>query len=232
MLLNAQFNSDNVIWFDVETAGEVRHAEQLPERKRLLWTKKYHKLMQTPQYSNLDHVQTIEDMWQEKCSLVHEYAKIVCVTVGMLDRSGLPQVKSFYSDDESELLRAANDCFNRCKPGTYLGGFNIKRYDIPIMCKRMIMHDILPSPLLFTMFQKPWEGHVFDLAEVWQFNDRDFTTLDTLTCVLGIDSPKDALEGKDVHSAYYDGRIDEIVAYCEKDVLCLFKICDKLNNLI
>ena len=227
MLLHSEFDRSNVIWFDVETAGEVLHYDALDTRKKLLWEKKCGKLQLQPQFEK----HTAEMLWQEKCSLTHEYAKIVCVTVGMLDRAGEAKVKSFYDDSEAVLLRELNDCFSKCKSGTFLGGFNIKRYDIPIVCKRIVMHGVLPHPMLYVLFQKPWEGKVLDLADVWQFGDRDFTTLDTLTCVLGIDSPKDALEGKDVHKAYWNGRIKEIVSYCEKDVLCLFKVVDKLLEL-
>lgn len=227
MLFHTEFNKDNVIWFDVETAGEKEHYRDLFGRKLLLWEKKCNKLKQLPQFC--DH--TYEQLWNEKCSLTLEYAKIICVTVGMIDKSGQPQVRSFSGDDEKNILTSVNDTFNRCKPGTFLGGFNIKRYDIPILCKRMVMHGILPSKLLFILGQKPWEAKVLDLSDVWQFGDRDYTSLDTLTCVLGIDSPKDALEGKDVHGAYYAGRLSEIVAYCEKDVLCLFKVIDKFIDL-
>jgi len=227
MLFHTDINRDNILWFDVETAGEKKHHYELSDRKLLLWEKKCDKLMLQPQFVN----HTCEQLWQEKCSLVLEYAKIICVTVGMLDKTGSPLVKSFSGDDEEVILRSVNETLNRCKPSTYLGGFNIKRYDIPILCKRMVMHGILPSKMLFTLGQKPWEGKVLDLSDVWQFGERDYTSLDTLTCVLGIDSPKDALEGKDVHGAYYDGRIEEIVTYCEKDVLCLFKVLDKFLNL-
>jgi len=227
-MFNTDFNINNVLWHDVETAGEAEHYYKLPFRKKMLWEKKCDKLMVLPQFENYSY----EDLWQEKCSLTHEFAKIICITVGMIDANNKVNIKSFSGDDEQVLLLAANECFNKCKPNSFIGGFNIKRYDIPIMCKRMVMYGIKPATILYVMGQKPWEGRVVDLAEIWQFNDRDFTTLDTLTCVLNLDSPKDVIEGKDVHKAYYAGRLPEIVAYCEKDVASTIKVCQKFVDLV
>jgi predicted PolB exonuclease-like 3'-5' exonuclease len=35
---------------------------------------------------------------------------------------------------------------------------------------------------------------------------------------LGVKSPKDIINGSDVHKYYWSGRVEDIKTYCEKDV--------------
>ena len=49
--------------------------------------------------------------------------------------------------------------------------------------------------------------------------------------VLGIPSPKDDIDGSQITSLYYEEKeIDQIIYYCEKDVLTIAQIYLKLQN--
>ena len=66
--------------------------------------------------------------------------------------------------------------------------------------------------------------------ELWKFGDyKHYTSLDLLSSVLGIESPKNDLNGSDIRSEYYtNNHIDRIVAYCEKDTLAVAKVYFRL----
>jgi hypothetical protein len=122
------------------------------------------------------------------------------------------------------------------KSGIKLSGHNIKRFDVPFLCKRGLINGMqLPVPLQI-WDKKPWEIPFVDTSELWSFGawQEGFTSLDLLTCVLGVDSPKDDIKGDQVHEQFWAGNIDRIAEYCQKDVLALAQIILKLSgqNLI
>ena len=61
---------------------------------------------------------------------------------------------------------------------------------------------------------------------LWKFGDyKNFTSLKLLAKVLGIPSPKDAIDGSMVNGVYWmDKDIERIARYCEKDVATLAQV--------
>jgi hypothetical protein len=49
-----------------------------------------------------------------------------------------------------------------------------------------------------------------------------------MCCVLGVESPKDEIAGKDVHRTYWEGNVDKIIEYCEKDVAAVIDCFRKM----
>ena len=96
----------------------------------------------------------------------------------------------------------------------------------------MIVHQIeLPSKLnLFG--KKPWEIPHLDTMELWKFGDyKHYSSLQLLTSILGIPSPKDDIEGSQVAKVYYkDKDLDRIVSYCEKDTIAVAQLLIRFNN--
>ena len=62
--------------------------------------------------------------------------------------------------------------------------------------------------------------------ELWKFGDyKNYTSLELLTSVLGIATPKDDIDGSMVAGIYYvEDDIERIVRYCEKDVLAVAQV--------
>ena len=69
--------------------------------------------------------------------------------------------------------------------------------------------------------------------DLWKFGDyKNYTSLDLLTTVLGIPTPKDDIDGSQVAGIYYVKTIFErIVRYCEKDVLAIARVLLRFMNL-
>ena len=72
--------------------------------------------------------------------------------------------------------------------------------------------------------------------ELWKFGDyKNYTSLDLLTYVFDIPTPKDDIDGSMVAEVYYeDQNLERIVSYCEKDVVATIQLFRRyqVNQLI
>ena len=67
---------------------------------------------------------------------------------------------------------------------------------------------------------------MIDTLQLWRFGDvKHFTSLKLLALILGIDSPKDDIEGKDVGRVYWkEKNLQRIVEYCQRDVITVAQL--------
>ena len=109
---------------------------------------------------------------------------------------------------------------------------NGKEFDFPYIARRMIINKIdLPTKLnLFG--KKPWEIPHLDTMELWKFGDyKHYSSLQLLTTILGISSPKDDIDGSEVAKVYYkEKNLGRIVKYCEKDTIAVAQLLMRFNN--
>lgn len=223
---------EKIIFFDIETAGYESSLDELSSRLQELWKKRAEYLRTTlstkyPENSGLSD----DDMYQMKSALQAEFGRVVCVSFGRIkfDDAGEPraQILSYAGTDEKTLLVQSFDLIEKFgKTGAKLAGHNIKRFDIPFLCKRSFINGLTPPPALQVWDMKPWEIPVIDTSELWSFGawQEGFTSLDLLTAALGLPSPKDEMNGSEVHSNFYNGKINEIQHYCQKDVISLIRV--------
>jgi predicted PolB exonuclease-like 3'-5' exonuclease len=174
-------------------------------------------------------------MFMKRSALVSEFAKIVCVSFAFVTENGDVKKQSFYGDNELEVLTGVQKLLERCgKLDFFLCGHNIKNFDIPMLAKRMMVNGLMPPSLIPSYDTKPWEMKVIDTKEIWQYGAfGSISALDLLCSSLGIESSKDGeIKGDGVHDGYwFDGKLKEIVDYCEKDVDVLIQIIKKFKNL-
>jgi predicted PolB exonuclease-like 3'-5' exonuclease len=117
----------------------------------------------------------------------------------------------------------------------FLCGYNIKGFDIPFIVKRAVILGIKIPNTLKPYGKKPWEmTGIDDLYEVWKHMSGKACSLDTLCGALNIPTPKDKMNGAQVDDYFRDGRLDEIVEYCVKDVQACVKVRNHfvIHNLI
>ena len=113
-----------------------------------------------------------------------------------------------------------------------LCGHNAKEFDFPFIARRMIIHG-LELPAKLNLFgKKPWEIPHLDTMELWKFGDyKHYTSLKLLTRILGIESPKDDIDGSQVRNVYYNEKdVERITRYCERDVIAVAQVVLKLRN--
>lgn len=212
-------------FIDIETVPIVADYKELPENFQYLWDKK-------TQYQRGEI--SAEEFFNERGGIMAEFGKIVCISIGSIeyknDKELHFKLHSLYGDDEKDILTQFGKILQRrweTKEITHLCAHNGKEFDIPYICRRMLIHQIpLPIPLQLHG-KKPWENnHLLDTMELWKFGDsKNFTSLELLAAIFGIPTPKDDMDGSQVKKVYYqDKDLKRIAFYCEKDVLATAQV--------
>ena len=212
----------DILFLDIETVPEVPDFSDLGEEKQKLFAQK-------TEYQRKDEI-TAEDFY-ERAGIWAEFGKIICISVGFFTLSGNQKtfrIKSFYGDEESVILKdfaqLLGNHFNR--PEQVLCGHNAKEFDFPYIARRMIINGIKLPQKLSLFGKKPWEIPHLDTMELWKFGDyKHYTSLNLLTNILGIESPKGDIDGSQVARVYYEENdLKRIVSYCENDTLAVARV--------
>jgi DNA polymerase elongation subunit (family B) len=144
------------------------------------------------------------------------------------------RIKSFYGHNEKQLLEnfafLLNTHFNKDKH--LLCAHNGKEFDFPYIARRMLINEIKLPRSLNLAGKKPWEVHHIDTLELWKFGDyKHYTSLDLLTAIFNIPSPKTQIDGSQVNKIYWnESDIPKIADYCQKDVIALCQLLLKFKG--
>ena len=216
---------EKVLFLDIETVPQFGNWRDLDETEQYLWDKKT-KFQRKEEF-------TAEEYYTERGGIMAEFGKIICISVGILEKNGKLKIKSFYGDDEKKLLEEFGVIFNSPKlREVILCAHNGKEFDFPWIARRFLINGMQP-PLPFQMFgKKPWEIPHLDTMELWKFGDyKSFISLELLAHLFGIPTPKDDIDGSMVASIYYiEKDLFRIVKYCEKDVLTLANVFRRMRQ--
>jgi hypothetical protein len=223
MSLLANTDLSPVLFIDIETVPMQAEFEQIPASMQVLWEEKHAFIGKD--FKDAKH------SFESKAGIYAEFGKIICISIGIFQNSSkkrMLRIKSFAGPDEKIMLgefsALLHEKFNSSKHN--ICGHNIKEFDVPFLCRRMLMHGIALPELLDVAGKKPWETPFLDTMQLWRFGDyKNFTSLKLLAAVMGIDTPKDDIEGKDVARVFWQEQdLDRIVQYCQKDVLTVAQL--------
>ena len=119
------------------------------------------------------------------------------------------------------------------KNSIVLCAHNGKEFDFPYIARRMIINKIELPEKLNLFGKKPWEVAHLDTLEMWKFGDyKHYTSLNLLTNILGIASPKEDIDGSQVAQVYYGEKdLDRIARYCENDTLAVAQVYLRLMHM-
>lgn len=226
---------EKLLFIDIETVGVAPTFSTLKKENTKLsslfehyesWFKK-----RFPEDESLN----LDELFLSRTALVPEFAKIVCVCMGIVDPNGKFKTTVVSGLDEKKILESVKKTLIKCgEMGYWLCGHNVKNFDIPMLGKRMIINEILPPKILPSFDTKPWEIRAIDTRELWQFGQyASISTLDLMCGVMNVESSKnEEMDGSKVHDVFWNEKnIEKISNYCEKDVLVLYKLMNKLINL-
>lgn len=229
MMLNG-INPEDVLFLDVETVPQFANYGDMPAAFQKLWDKKATSLIK-----NIE-TDTPQSLYQ-RAGIYAEFGKIVCISVGFIvPKNGerFFRTMSFAGHDEEELLRDFAEMLMKFqkRKNANLCAHNGKEFDFPYIARRMLVNRIDVPEMLDVAGKKPWEVKFIDTMELWRFGDyKSYTSLNLLTYILGIPSPKDDIDGSQVASTYYnDNDLPRISAYCEKDVLAIAQLLMRYKN--
>jgi hypothetical protein len=218
---------ENILFLDIETVPQEEGFDDLVKEDQELYALK-------TQYQRRDDL-TPEEFY-DRAGIWAEFGKIICISVGFFTKSDTNRQfrTTSYTGTEfkilSEFSKMLEEHFSRNEH--LLCGHNAKEFDFPFIARRMIIHG-LELPAKLNLFgKKPWEIPHLDTMELWKFGDyKHFTSLKLLTRILGIESPKDDIDGSQVRNVYYiEKDIARIANYCERDVVAVAQVFLKLRG--
>ena len=223
-----KINLRNILFLDIETVPETENYSDLSDLKKELFAKK------TAYQRKIDAIEPNE--FYERAGIWAEFGKIICISVGFFsieEKKEKLRITSFFGD-EKELLTDFSNLLNQhfSKPQHVLCAHNGKEFDFPFIARRMIINSIELPEKLNLFGKKPWEIPHLDTLELWKFGDyKHYTSLQLLTNILGVPSPKEDIDGSMVANVYYQEKdIKRIVTYCEKDTLAVAQLLLRYLN--
>ncbi len=222
----------DLLLLDIETVPALESFTDLDSNWQSLFTDKISKTV--PEDTKP------EDAYRRKAGILAEFGKIICISTAYFyegeDKSLSLKIKSIAGDDEVEILGNFTELCNKM----YLhhrhfqfGGHNIREFDIPYICRRLLINQ-LPLPEYLQLHdKKPWEVRMFDTLSWWKFGDnKNYVSLHLLANVLNIPSSKSDIDGSMVQDVYYKEKdLPRIVSYCQRDVVVTANIILRFQNL-
>lgn len=225
----------HTLFFDIETAPLQARFEDLPDGLQAHWLRKNGTLRRGP-----GEPDDAASAFSERSGVFAEFARVVCIGIGCLQGEGEQKtlrLKAFYGADEAALLEAFCETVSALavtwKEPLRLCGHNIREFDVPFLCRRMVVHGMSLPECLQVQGKKPWElRHIDDTMELWKYGDtKSYTSLGLLAEVLGLPSPKDDIAGADVGRVFWqDGDAARIARYCLKDVVTTAQVFLRLTG--
>ncbi len=164
--------------FDIETIGqdESRLLAIAPEFKPAANLKDPEKIKAS--------IEEKRQSYLEKAALDWKTAEVVLV--GFFDGF---EYRSIYSQHEKEVIQLSLDVIGESlDSGAYVGGHNVKDFDLPMLVNRARVHGLkLPGRLLeYFRGRATWDDHIFDTLEMFGFGDISGNGVDAIARALGI----------------------------------------------
>lgn len=227
---------ENLVIIDIETAPENGSFDQMTDEWKMLWQEKVNR--------TVPEGITPAEFYPMRAGVMAEFAKIICISIAYFNKEttlGM-RVKSFYGHDEKKLIQDFLATMNKIESINSkwsFAGHNIKEFDIPFICRRLIINRLKIPAFLDFQNMKPWETNIVDTFQYWRFGDyKNYTSLKLLAVAMGIPSPKDDIDGSMVGELYWSGdeserevNLKRIVQYCQKDVITTGNIILRFKNL-
>jgi DNA polymerase elongation subunit (family B) len=222
-----------ILIIDIETVPLFPQWSMLPDGLKAHWQHKM-KLM------NLDeeYRENFAAVYQDRAGIYAEFGKIICIGMGFLtEKEGFWSVRlrSIQAHDEADLLKEFCVLLNRFisqNKEIIFCGHNIKEFDIPYICRRMLINGIPLPSVLDISGKKPWQLPYQDTLDLWRFGDyKNYSSLDLLAQVLQVPSSKSDIDGSQVASVYWEEKdLDRIAQYCLRDVFTTTLVYLKLKG--
>jgi predicted PolB exonuclease-like 3'-5' exonuclease len=159
----------------------------------------------------------------------HIYHSIICIGAlvahreesrWVVDALGAPHVGE---RSEKALISSFVDRIAELSP--QLVTFNGSSFDLPVLRYRGMVHAVAAPGLSSRPYFNRYTEDAIDLCDLLSsFSFQGKATLHELCRVMGLPGKPDGMGGGDVEKYYREGRIREIAAYCEGDVVNTYRV--------
>lgn len=215
-----------IIFFDIETVSEFIEIERNLSIQELV-TQKEKIVENYKKYSKL------KDLHGDGLNFMPEYNKILTITVGVKTAEGI-KVENLKGSEKEQIQKFFEIADKKYKDGLpSFCGHNIKNFDLPFIIKRALHHGIKIPDRLKAYWKKPREMDYFiDLFEVYKYlSFSGKGSLDLICNFLDIPTPKEGIDGSQVQEYHDQGKDEEILEYCKRDVEATIKVYEKFLDL-
>lgn len=205
---------------DIETVSGQKNISDLKDALQEHWERKANFLKLEPV-----EVDNPNLSYFNRAGIYAEFGKIICIGIGFVNREQKQvRIKSYANDNEAQLLADFLELIHKLekehKTNVIFCGHNIKEFDLPYICRRLIVSGFALPESLNLSGLKPWQINHQDTLELWRFGDyKHYTSLDLLAQVLDVPSSKTDIDGSEVNTVYWnDNDLNRIAAYCSRDI--------------
>jgi 3'-5' exonuclease len=221
---------DQLFVIDIETVSQHAHYDDLSPEWQELWLEKSHRFLPEPIAP--------QEYYPKRAAILAEFGKVICISMGRFiyeDYRWQFRVRTVSGHNEKELLQKFLQVLLNVdfpKLNYWFAGHNVKEFDIPYLCRRLLANQMAIPPYLDFQNKKPWETKLFDTMHHWRFGDfKHFTSLKLLAACLDVPSPKDDIDGSMVGHVYWQEKnLERIATYCQKDVVTVAQIILRYLN--
>jgi len=230
--VNSGSSVSDLLLIDIETVPQYQDYMALSDLWKNLWWDKISKIMP----ENFSP----EECYLQRAGILAEFGKVICISTGYFtsreDKELTLRVKSIYGHDEKFLLQSFKDIIAklyRHNKHFEFAGHNIREFDVPYLCRRMLINGLeIPAPLQIHG-AKPWEIKMVDTLQWWKFGDyKNYISLNLLATVLNVPTSKTDMDGSMVQDVYYkQNDLPRIVEYCQRDVVVVANVILRFKNL-
>lgn len=214
--------------FDIETVRAYDNLEDAPKAYDDAWCS-----FSKKKFPDMGHLES----YKQKAALYPEFGKIVVISAISSEEKQVVSLSGEGENKEYSLLKDFAAALNTSWANAQLIGHYIKGFDIPYIVTRMAANGIAIPKILKLYGQKPWEMNLIDTYDVWRsglFNAPNAASLDCVCMVLGIESPKQEINGSQVSDVYYSDdpkAMQTIITYCEADTKATAAVVNKMVQL-
>ncbi len=224
----SEIDLHDILFLDIETVPQQKAFSDLDEKPKELWEKK------SAFFRSAE--ESASDVYG-RAGIYAEFGKIICISVGILtgteEKQGL-RIKSYFNDDEKSLLVDFLGMMEKYSGDRriYLCAHNGKEFDFPYLARRILINRLKLPEALDIAGKKPWDVRHLDTLELWKFGDyKHYTSLDLLSSIFEIPSPKTDIDGSKVAGIYWkENDLPRIVEYCQNDVVAVAQLVMRYTN--
>lgn len=149
-------NIYDLIFIDIETAPQFSSHGGLNAAMKELWANK-HSFLKAEN-------ETPEEGYLKRAGIFAEFAKVVCISMGYFRQNRETgkrtfRIKSFAGDDEKLLLQNFTSQISGSFDAErfHFCGHNIREFDVPFICRRLLINSVPFPDMLDVSGKRPWE---------------------------------------------------------------------------
>lgn len=145
-----------------------------------------------------------------KTSFDGAYGRILCIGYAVDD----DQVDVLYNENDEK--KTLQQFWELARYSDLFIGHNVMDFDLRFIYQRSIINGVMPSVDL--SFARYRNNPIFDTMREWAKWSTNTVGLEHLALALGIPTPKDGIDGSQVWDFYKQGKVNDILEYCKRDV--------------